>query len=190
MQATAAFFAQEITVLARALIGALLLMDGVGGRIVETEAYDAADPASHAFRGPTPRNAPMFGPGGHAYVYRVYGAHWCLNVVGGEERGAAVLIRALEPTHGLDLMRRRRGAEDIRTLCSGPGKLCQALGITGSQSGLSLTRPPFSLEPGAPGLALATGVRIGLTKAADTPWRFGLKDSPFLSRRFPASASG
>ena len=190
MEATPAFFAQEITVLARGLIGALLLMDGVGGRIVETEAYDAADPASHAFRGPTPRNAPMFGPGGHAYVYRIYGAHWCLNVVGGQEPGAAVLIRALEPTHGLDLMRRRRGSDDLRKFCSGPGKLCQALGITGEQSGLSLTQAPFSLEPGAPGEALTTGVRIGLTKAADTPWRFGLRDSPFLSRRFPPWTDG
>ncbi len=178
------FFGQEITALARALIGALLLVDGVGGRIVETEAYDAADPASHAFRGPTPRNAPMFGPAGCAYVYRIYGAHWCLNLVGGLELGAAVLIRALEPTHGLEVMRERRGVQDVRRLCSGPGKLCQALAITGAESGLPLDRPPFSFEAPPQSAILAEGPRIGLTKAVEVPWRFGLLGSPFLSRPF------
>lgn len=181
---TPAFFEQDIEALARALLGCLILVDGVGGRIVETEAYDASDPASHSFKGPTARNAAMFGPAGRAYVYRIYGAHWCLNIVGGAEPGAAVLIRALEPTHGLDLMRQRRGVEATKNLCAGPGRLCQALAITGAHSGLPLTDPPFSLEPGAAPRALAAGPRIGISKAADLPWRFGEAGSLFLSRRF------
>lgn len=170
---------------ARALIGARLLVDGVGGRIVETEAYDRNDPASHSFGGPTARNAAMFGPVGHAYVYRIYGAHWCLNLVAGAVPGAAVLIRALEPTDGLPAMRERRGRDDARLLCAGPGRLCQALGVTRAQDGLPLDAPPFRLELAEAGSELLVGPRIGLTRGAGTPWRFGLKGSPWLSRPFP-----
>jgi DNA-3-methyladenine glycosylase len=169
---------------ARALIGWTLRLDGVGGVIVETEAYDRSDPASHSYRGPTPRNAAMFGPVGRAYIYRIYGVHWCLNVVCGDPgSGQAVLIRALEPTRGLDQMRLRRGVGDDRALCSGPGKLCQALGVTGAHDHAPLDTAPFRLEPpaGPPGDVL-TGPRIGLTKGVETPWRFGLKGSRFLSR--------
>lgn len=169
---------------ARALIGWSLTVDGVGGVIVETEAYDRTDPASHSYRGPTPRNAAMFGPVGHAYVYRIYGAHWCLNVVCGQAgSGQAVLIRALEPTDGLAAMRNRRGQTAERALCSGPGKLCQALAVTGAYDGTDLMKPPFKLKP--PRNAepdVLTGPRIGLTKGVETPWRFGLKGSSFLSR--------
>ena len=180
-----AFFRREVADLAEALVGARLLVDGVGGVIVETEAYDAADPGSHSFIGPTKRNGAMFGPVGRAYVYRIYGAHWCLNVVGGSAPGAAVLIRALEPTHGLDRMRARRGVDDARKLCSGPGKLCQALAITGDLDGAPLDRPPLDLTRGPePGPPLARGPRIGLTKAVETPWRFGWRGSAFLSRPF------
>jgi DNA-3-methyladenine glycosylase len=170
---------------ARALIGALLTVDGVGGRIVETEAYDVDDPASHSFRGQSVRNAAMFGPSGHAYVYRSYGIHWCLNIVCGRVgHGAAVLIRALEPMSGLELMRERRGLGELRLLCSGPGRVGQALGITAAHDGLPLDRPPFELSSAPEPSNIVTGVRIGITKAANTPWRFGLLDSPFLSRRF------
>lgn len=170
---------------ARALIGALLLVDGVGGRIVETEAYDAGEPASHSYGGPSARNAALFGPPGHAYVYRSYGIHWCLNVVCRETgHGAGVLIRALEPTVGLDVMRERRGGVDDRLLCSGPGRLGQALGITRAQDGLPLDRAPFELRPAAGPQELLVGVRIGISKAIDMPWRFGLHGSRFVSRRF------
>jgi DNA-3-methyladenine glycosylase len=160
-------------------------VDGVGGIIVETEAYSPDDPASHSFSGPTARNAAMFGPHGRAYVYRSYGMHWCMNVVG--ERGSAVLLRALEPTAGLDRMTERRGLTDPRALCSGPGKLCQALGVGREHDGTPLDQPPFELlarteEPG-----IVVGPRIGISKAVDQPWRFGLKGSPFVSRRFPPS---
>lgn len=169
---------------ARSLIGALLTFDGVGGVVVETEAYDIDDPASHAFSGPTPRNAPMFGPVGRAYVYRSYGLHWCLNLVCGPHPGAAVLFRALEPTDGLDRMIARRGLMDVRKLAAGPGRLCQALGIDASQNTLPMTASPFRLEP-APRTALVVeGPRIGITKAVDLPWRYGLAGSPFLSRSF------
>lgn len=183
-----AFFAQPVTDLARALIGCTLLVDGVGGMIVETEAYHAADAASHSFAGRTARNAAMWGEGGRAYVYRIYGIHWCLNVVGGDAPGAAVLLRALAPTRGLEAMAVRRGTADARLLCSGPGKLCQALGVAGALDALPLDMPPFALLPRAAEPAIATGPRIGITKAADQPWRFGLADSPFLSRRFPPAA--
>src|SRR5437762_2884019 len=137
-------FARSVHEVAPELIGVTLLVDGVGGRIVEAEAYDQEDPASHAYRGRTERNASMFGPPGRAYVYRSYGIHWCLNLVcEGEGTASAVLIRALEPTHGLDQLRARRGLQDPRLLCSGPGKLCQALAITNELDGSRLDQPPF-----------------------------------------------
>ena len=178
------FFAPAEQV-ARQLIGVVLLVDGVGGRIVETEAYDREDPASHAFSGPTERNAAMFGPPAHAYVYRSYGIHWCLNFVCREEgHGAGVLIRAIEPLAGLDLMRARRDADDVAALCSGPGKLCQALEVTRACNGKSLAQPPFVLEAAPPGLEIVEGPRIGISKAMDVPWRFGLAGSRFFSRPF------
>jgi len=179
------FLAPSPTV-ARRLIGATLLVDGVGGRIVETEAYDREDPASHSFSGPTPRNAAMFGPPAHAYVYRSYGIHWCLNIVCREEgHGAGVLIRAIEPLAGLDRMCLRRGLEDVRLLCAGPGRVGQALGITREHNGLSIALPPFELLPGPSRLPIVSGPRIGISKAMDQPWRFGLEGSRFLSRPFP-----
>jgi DNA-3-methyladenine glycosylase len=179
------FFARSVHDVAPSLIGCTLLVDEVGGVIVEAEAYDQEDPASHGFRGPTARNRSMFGPPGHAYVYRSYGIHWCLNLVcENEGSAAAVLIRALHPTHGLDRMRARRGAEDIRLLCSGPGKLCQALGVTRGHDGLPLDRPPFELDAPAAAVEVVSGPRVGITAAADRPWRYGLVSSPFLSRGF------
>ena len=169
---------------ARALIGATLLVDGVGGRIVETEAYDQVDPASHTYNGPTARNAHMFGPAGRAYVYRSYGLHWCLNFVCRETgHGAGVLLRALEPTAGLETMRERRRLQDARLLCAGPGRLTEALGVTLAHGGLRLDRPPFFLHASDAPVAIAVGPRIGLTKAVDVPWRFGLAGSKFLSKR-------
>ena len=170
------------------LIGAELYVDGVGGRIVELEAYDHEDPAGHGYRNRrTPRNAAMFLPGGHAYVYRSYGIHWCLNLVCEQEGvAAAVLLRALEPLAGLELMRERRGVEDVRLLCSGPGRLCQALGVTRAEDGLPLDRPPFELRARSGEPAIVRGPRIGITKAVDLPWRYGLAGSRFVSRRFAA----
>lgn len=184
-------FGADAHEVARQLIGVTVLVDGVGGIIVETEAYDRTDPASHSFAGPTMRNAAMFGPPGRSYVYRSYGIHWCMNFVCREEgHGAGVLIRAIEPTEGLARMRERRGLEDERLLCSGPGRVGQALGIDGSFSGHRLDRPPFRLLA-APreGIELLAGPRIGISKAMDVPWRFGLKGSRFLSKPFPATSS-
>lgn len=182
----AALLSGDVVTAARGLVGATLTLDGVGGIVVETEAYDREDPASHSFAGPTPRNAAMFGPAGRAYVYRSYGIHWCLNVVcGASGHGAAVLLRALEPTAGLATMRERRGLDDPRLLCAGPGRLCQALGVTRAHDGLALDAPPFRLEPPARPAALLAGPRIGISKAAELPWRFGLAGSAFLSRPFP-----
>jgi DNA-3-methyladenine glycosylase len=180
------FFEREVTLVARELLGATLLVDGVGGRIVETEAYHPTDPASHSFIGPTPRNASMFAGPGRAYVYRSYGIHWCLNFVC--SGAAAILIRALEPTAGLEIMAERRAVAAPRALCSGPGKLGEALGISKAHDGLMLDRPPFELilpEAAAP---VVIGPRIGITKAADVPWRFGIAGSPFLSRKFAEPA--
>ena len=177
------FFHRPVPVVARDLIGATLLVGGVGGIVVETEAYARDDPASHSFVGRTPRNASMFGPTGHAYVYRSYGIHWCLNVVcDAEAPGSAVLIRALEPTAGVERMTPRRGIADPRRLCSGPGRLCQALGVTGALDGLPLDAPPFALEGRLALPRIAEGRRIGITQAAEVPWRFCLSGSPFLSR--------
>ena len=182
---TRAFFARTVHEVGPELIGATLLVDGVGGTIVEVEAYDQDDPASHGFRGMTARTASMFGPPGHAYVYRSYGIHWCLNLVCAEEgRSEAALVRALEPTAGLEAMRERRGLEAERALCSGPGKLCQALGITRVLDGLPLDEPPFELRAREVEPPLVVGPRIGITRAAEQPWRYGLAGSPFLSRRF------
>jgi DNA-3-methyladenine glycosylase len=179
------FFSRSVHAVAPELIGATLLFDGVGGRIVEVEAYDHEDPASHGYAGRTERNASMFGPAGHAYVYRSYGIHWCLNFTcEGEGIANAVLIRALEPLVGLDGMRRRRGVAERRLLGSGPGRLCQALGITRAHDGLALDKPPFELRARDGEVALAVGPRIGITKAADNPWRYGAAGSPFLSKPF------
>jgi DNA-3-methyladenine glycosylase len=165
------------------LIGATLLVDGVGGRIVEVEAYDREDQASHGYRGRTRRNASMFGPPGHAYVYRSYGIHWCLNLVC-EDEGvpSAVLVRALEPTHGLDEMRARRGLDDPRLLASGPGRLCQALGITREHDGLPLDLPPFELRERLEPVRVLAGERVGITRATELPWRYAEAGSRFLSR--------
>jgi DNA-3-methyladenine glycosylase len=173
------------------LIGAELLVDGVGGTIVEVEAYDHEDPAAHGFGNRrTERNASMFLTGGVAYVYRSYGIHWCLNVVCDEEGVAgAVLLRALAPTHGLEEMIARRGVTDERLLCSGPGKLTQALAVTRAHDGLSFDRPPFELRPRVEAVEIVTGPRIGITKAVDRPWRYGLAGSRFLSRPFRAAGA-
>jgi DNA-3-methyladenine glycosylase len=179
------FFARSVHGVAPDLIGATLLMNGVGGIIVEVEAYHHTDPAAHSFRGPTPRNKVMFGPPGFTYVYRSYGIHWCVNFVCEKEGSAsAVLIRALQPTYGLAAMRRRRGLEDERSLCSGPGKLTEALGITGKHNGLALDTSPIALHARASKPDIVAGVRIGITKAVEVPWRYGLKGSRFLSKPF------
>jgi DNA-3-methyladenine glycosylase len=179
------FFERSVHLVAPDLIGATLLFDGAGGVIVEVEVYDHEDPAAHGFRGETPRNRSMFGPPGHAYVYRSYGIHWCLNFVC-EDVGvaSAVLIRALEPTHDLGRMRSRRGLDNDRLLAAGPGRLTQALRITAEHDGLPLDRNPFDLRARETEPEIVTGPRIGITKAADKPWRYGLKGSRYLSRSF------
>jgi DNA-3-methyladenine glycosylase len=177
------FFDRSVHEVAQELIGATFLFAGVGGKIVELEAYHHEDPAAHGYGGRTARNASMFGPPGHAYVYRSYGIHWCVNFVCESEGVAdAVLIRALEPTQGLAEMRQRRGLDDERLLCAGPGRLCQALGITSEQDGLPLDRPPFRLEQRTERPEIVRGPRIGISRAADLPWRYGLAGSRYLSR--------
>lgn len=182
---TRKFFDRSVHEVAPELIGAFLMVGGAGGIIVEVEAYHHTDPAAHSFRGQTPRNAVMFGPPGYAYVYRSYGIHWCLNFVC-EEAGSAsaILIRAIEPTEGLAAMRRRRGLPEARDLCSGPGKLCEALGVTLKHNGLPLDGPPFELRARGAVPEIVTGPRIGITKAMELPWRYGLKGSKFLSKNF------
>ena len=177
------FFARPAAEVAPELIGCLLLVGDTGGIIVETEAYEPDDPASHSFSGPSLRNQAMFGPAGHSYVYRSYGVHWCLNIVCNP--GHAVLLRALQPTLGLAAMALRRGTPLEKSLCSGPGKLAAALGIEKRHDGLALDGNPISLLPLAGGVALRVqGVRIGISRAVDLQWRWGLAGSPWLSRRF------
>jgi DNA-3-methyladenine glycosylase len=185
---TQAFFDRSVHEVAPDLIGATLLVRGVGGVIVEVEAYHHTDPAAHSHHGRTDRNAIMFGPPGYAYVYRSYGLHWCLNFVcEGEGSASAVLIRALQPVTGLAAMRRRRGISVERLLCSGPGRLCQALAVTQAHNGLRLDRAPFALYVRAEAVEVVAGPRIGISKAVERPWRYGLAGSPFLSRPFKDS---
>ena len=181
------FFARSVHEVAPELIGVTLLVNGVGGPIVEAEAYESAvDPSAHGFRGRTPRNASMFGPPGRAYVYRSYGIHWCLNLVCEDEgSAAAVLIRGLEPVHGIELMEKRRGLVDPRLLCAGPGRLCQALGVTRDHDGLPLDEPPFELLPADSAPTVVAGPRIGISVATDLPWRYCAAGSPYLSRPLP-----
>jgi len=187
------FYERETVTVARDLLGCYLVHQDdegtTGGRIVEDEAYVAEDPAAHSFRGMTPRNAVMFGPPGHAYVYRIYGLYDCVNVVTGREgSGEAVLIRALEPVLGIRLMQKRRRATDLRNLCSGPGKLTQALGITRALDGASLLDGPLqvwsreSLPGPADTPAIVQTTRVGITKAAERPLRFYLGGSSYISR--------
>jgi DNA-3-methyladenine glycosylase len=181
------FFDRPVAQVAEDLVGCSLRVAGVGGRIVETEAYAADDPASHSFRGPTPRNAAMFGPAGHAYVYRVYGLHWCLNLTCGH--GSAVLIRAIEPLWGVDAMVARRGPVRTERLCSGPANLCRALAVDGDLDQRPLASPPFDLSRGE-GRGVVAMPRIGISRATETPWRFAEPGSPALSRpyRLPGGA--
>ncbi len=178
-------FTADSAEVARRLIGVTLLVDGVGGRIVETEAYDQQDPASHTFTGPSARNAAMFGPPAHVYVYRSYGLHWCMNLVCREAgHGAGVLLRALEPTHGLDAMRERRGLQDPRLLCAGPGRLAQALGVDHGWNHRPVLPPTLALLWDGQTVDVLAGSRIGISKAVETPWRFGERGSRYLSRGF------
>jgi DNA-3-methyladenine glycosylase len=171
---------------ARGLVGCTLLLDGVGGIVVETEAYAPDDPASHAFGGPTRRNATMFGRPGRLYVYRSYGVHWCANVVcAAEDVGAAVLLRALEPTDGVDVMRERRGIDDIRALAAGPGRLTQALGISDAHDGIDVTCSPFTFVPATAAVDVVASRRVGITRAIERPWRYSLAGSSFVSRPRP-----
>jgi len=182
----AAILARSARDAARALVGWTLLKDGVGGVVVETEAYEPDDPASHSFPGPTRRNATMFGPPGRLYVYRSYGVHWCANVVCSEEgTGAAVLLRALEPVAGLEVMQERRRTADLRLLCAGPGRLAEALDISDVDDGAALDQPPFELHVPRSSPDVVTGPRVGIRRAVERPWRFALRGSDFVSRPRP-----
>lgn len=182
-------FSQDAPVVARQLIGATFLANGVGGVIVETEAYDQTEPASHSYAGPTPRNRAMFGEPARLYVYRSYGIHWCVNFTCREAgHGSAVLIRAIEPSQGIPVMEKRRHTANPRLLCAGPGRLCQALGITCEMDGAPLFSPPFSLLPATGPVRIVSGTRIGISKAVHLPWRFGLANSAYLSRPFKKPA--
>lgn len=184
------FFDRSVHKVAPELIGATLLFNGAGGIIVEVEAYHHTDPAAHSYVGRTERNAVMFGPPGYLYVYRSYGIHWCMNFVCEHDGSAsAVLIRAVEPQHGLRAMMKRRGTDDVRQLCSGPGKVCQALGITRAHNALPLDAKPFELFAREDKVSVVRGPRIGITKAIEKPWRYGLKGSKFLSKPFKPAAS-
>ena len=185
-----AFFARPVAQVAPELLGCVIEVGDLAGEIVEVERYQQDDPASHSFRGPTPRAAVMFGPPGRLYVYRSYGVHWCANVVCEPEgHGAAVLLRAIAPTRGLDVMRERRGTADERKLCSGPGRLCEAFGIDGSMNASVLGRGPVRVFAGTPVADVAVGPRIGISVATDQPWRFGIAGSPHLSRPFPVAVA-
>jgi DNA-3-methyladenine glycosylase len=171
---------------ARDLVGWTLLVDGIGGVIVEVEAYAPDDPASHSYNGRTPRNAVMFGPAGHLYVYRSYGIHWCANVVCGDDGvGEAVLLRSVEPISGIEEMRARREVDDSRLLASGPGRLTQALGLTHEHDGADLTRPPFAFVPPPASVDVTTSTRVGITRAVERRWRYSLTGSTFVSRPRP-----
>jgi DNA-3-methyladenine glycosylase len=186
LTAAHAFFDRDVCEVAHALVGFTLLVDGVGGVIVETEAYAPDDPASHAFGGPTRRNATMFGPPGHLYVYRSYGIHWCANVVcGGEGVGAAVLLRALQPTQGLEEMRARRGLVDPALLAAGPGRLTQALELSDTNDGDDLTQPPYELVAPREPVFVVASTRVGISRAVERPWRYSLAGSTFVSRPRP-----
>jgi DNA-3-methyladenine glycosylase len=187
------FFDRSVLEVARDLIGCTLTHGGCGGVIVETESYQRDDPACHAFVGLTPRTEVLFGPPGRAYVYLSYGIHCLLNAVAEPDgRAAAVLIRALQPTFGLDQMRARRGERPDRDLCSGPGKLTEALGVGLGANGADLTRDPFRLHQPAGewrGVEVVTGPRIGITKAAERPWRFCAAGNRCVSRPWPPALS-
>jgi DNA-3-methyladenine glycosylase len=187
MKSTPAFFARDVHVVARALLGALLTVDGVGGIVVECEAYQRDDPASHSFAGPTRRNATMFGPAGRAYVYRSYGVHWMLNLVCGAHEGdaSAVLLRALEPTLGLERMRARRGGVPDDLLCSGPGRLAQALGVGPELDGEAVGGGRIDLIPALEPAELVTAPRVGITRATEQPWRYLRAGSPYASSPRP-----
>jgi DNA-3-methyladenine glycosylase len=184
----APFFAGSVHRVARDLVGCRLFYAGCGGTIVETESYQRDDPACHAYAGPTPRTEVLFGPPGRAYVYLSYGIHCLLNAVAEPDgEAAAVLIRALEPLAGLEAMRRRRGRRNRVDLCSGPGKLTEALGIGLGANGADLSAPPFRLAPPEPGWSgeIVAGPRVGITKAVERPWRFCLAGSEYVSRPRP-----
>jgi DNA-3-methyladenine glycosylase len=186
------FFDRSVHTVARDLVGCTLLVDGCGGVIVETESYERDDPACHAYVGLTARTGVLFGPPGHAYVYLSYGIHSLLNAVAEPEGdAAAVLIRALEPTHGIEQMRLRRGERPDRDLCSGPGKLTEALGVGLGLNGADLLAPPFEIHPRAGEWeepAVVAGPRIGITKAVERPWRFCAAGSPYVSPPRPVTA--
>jgi DNA-3-methyladenine glycosylase len=179
----AEFFARPAVEVARDLVGVTLLLAGVGGRIVEVEAYDQDEPASHGFRGPTEATRALFGPPGRAYIYRSHGLHWCLNAVCDRPgRAAGVLVRALEPTHELATMAARRGTDDPKLLCSGPGRIGQSLAVTGACNGRRLDAPPFRLLQRQTEPEIAATPRVGISRATGLPWRFVDARSPFVSR--------